>query len=93
MELVQSPSQDGGLVSVVFEFGASLSLCLVDTVTNDKVGGVDINQVLVDEGLAVGSLEQQRKNISRLQSDEVVPLRRPFLQTGVGRVQKTDEEK
>jgi len=92
LELVQSPSQAGGLVSVVFELSEEgLSLCLVDTVTNDKVGGVDINQVLVDEGLAVGSLEQ-RKNISRLQSDEIVPLRRPFLQTGVGRVQKTDEE-
>ena len=42
-----------GLVAVVRGLGETLSLSVVDTCTNDLPQGIVINQVLVDEGLAV----------------------------------------
>ena len=42
-----------GLVAVIRGLGETLSLSLIDTCTNNLPQGIVINQVLVDEGLAV----------------------------------------
>ena len=46
-------TSNGVFVAEVRGLGKRLSLWLIDTVSNDLPQGIVVNQVLVDEGLAV----------------------------------------
>jgi len=55
LQLVAGPSEGGGVLAYVRSVGRELSLWLVDTVTNNLENGIQINQVLVNEGLALAA--------------------------------------
>ena len=64
---------NGVFVAEVRGLGERLSLWIVDTVSNDLPQGIVVNQVLVDEGLAVSDTAQVRKKSI---VDHVTSLRR-----------------
>ena len=76
---------NGVFVAEVRGLGERLSLWIVDTVSNDLPQGIVVNQVLVDEGLAVPDTAQVRKKSI---VDHVTPLRLPIF----GEVSATQTE-
>ena len=76
---------NGVFVAEVRGLGERLFLWLVDTVSNDLPQGIVVNQVLVDEGLAVPDTAQVRKKSI---VDHVTPLRLPIF----GEVSATQTE-
>ena len=67
---------NGVFVAEVCGLGERLSLWIVDTVSNDLPQGIVVNQVLVDEGLAVSDTAQVRKKSI---VDHVTPMRLPIF--------------
>jgi len=69
LELVSGPSADGGLLAYVTGVGNEdenkLSLWLVDTITTNLKCGIQINQVMLDQGFAVSNDQFNNNNLTR----------------------------